>query len=188
MHLINYKLPPNNHLSLMNTCITAILVLLIITTTTSCDEQQHKHGNSEKVDDYYLTATIHTEAGAAIAVNGTFDLPAFFNVGKLDSNTKDLSVLVLGPRISKNKSVKIAPLAVLSFDQDSVKRQYLISKSELAGDMFGKDYLSFMSRNNELAEAIESWFKAQCSFSVCRNYNWQNPNSILLELQNIRQQ
>ncbi len=159
-------------------------LLLLIVLTISCDHQVSQNQNVVRNSGQQIRVKVTTPAGETLAGFEKLKIPTFFNVAAIDNNDNNLSALVLSSKLNKGKTVSVVPISLFSFEKDTTQLKYLVSvPDEVETNHIGNNYLTFMSMNNDLSQAIENWFKAQCGLTDCSDYNWTNPYQTLLELE-----
>ena len=112
-------------------------------------------------------------------------LPPFFNVGQFQlSDDRVVKALILSKRMKKGKRINVDPVALFSLKSNNVKLEYVVAIPHDNGtNNLTKEYDEFLTKNNELKQAVENWFKAQCGISYCQDFTWQNSYKALLELE-----
>lgn len=159
--------------------LAALLVLM-----SSCNEQVAHNQKVVRNSGQQISVKVTTPAGETLEGFESLKIPTFFNVATLDKNDDNLSVLILSSKINKGKTITVVPISLLSFAKDTTQLKYLVSvPEEVETNHIGNNYLTFMSMNNDLSQAIENWFKAQCGLTNCSDYNWTNPYQTMLELE-----
>jgi len=157
--------------------------LLLMTILGSCSDPKQEIRSNVSSSNKGLKVKITSPAGNNMERFPASDLPTFFNLAELENSDKDLPAIVLCSRMSRGKRLSVLPVGVFGFKMDTIQVKYLVSVPEdLKENQIGKNYLTFMSMNNELSSAIENWFKAQCGLVNCVDYSWTNPHKTILEL------
>jgi len=165
-----------NHLSVW-------LLLSLLLLLTSCKDEPNQVEIAKSRSNQLVNVKVVTPAGDPIPQFDRLEMPAFFNLATIGESDKDLTAIVLGPRLAKAKRVEVKPLALFSFVQDTTMKAFLVSVPYNSTNVeLGRNHLTFMSQNDDLSAAIENWFQAQCGLSNCKNYKWANPYKTILEL------
>ncbi|MBT8232939.1 MAG: hypothetical protein HKO66_05365 [Saprospiraceae bacterium] len=151
------------------------MTLLIV--ISACKPESPK---ATDVDDGIISTRIFLSAGEIYPIFNNLNVPTFFNIGKVnDLTSKNLNVLILGEKKSKGVKLSVHPIALLSFNQDTVHYKYIISVDP-SNKKINHEYNSFLLNDHEMQSTIESWFKSQCN--NCTEFNWTNSYKALLEI------
>jgi len=115
---------------------------------------------------------ISHQAGERLQESSQDHLATFFNLGYInngDTNSQ-CEVIILAPRLALKSKIKIKPLALFSFNRDSIIKEFVIAKpwknTSLKAD--------FNALDIETQLLIENWFQLNCAIGLCNNYHWSN--------------
>lgn len=136
----------------------------------SCDSSERKTTENKKSSD--ISANVFLSAGEQYPLFDNLNIPTFFNLGKVNSN-KDLNTIILDKKLKKGSKVNIKPIALFTFEQDTVLHSYMVSVS-VSNEKIKTSYNDFLMDNIKIQSAIEDWFDAQCGRDRCRNFKWEN--------------
>ncbi|NNE25341.1 MAG: hypothetical protein HKN09_00730 [Saprospiraceae bacterium] len=162
---------------------TVILLLLVFTYLQSCDSAQKQSHNHPESD---YSARITLSAGDLHPMFNSVEIPAFFNLGEILLDQENAyETIILGERVNNNSKIPVNPLALLSFEMDTIMIKIIVStQMGNQSELDTLDYNAFMLNHPYLTKTIEHWFMLQCSANQCRNFKWENTYKTLLELAN----
>ena len=170
----------------MHTPLKIICLTCFVLTFYGCSE--NKEGKTSPQESEGLISTkVSVPAGDIYPEFSELGVPTFFNVGTMEQK-KGISVayksILLGKRLEKGQNVSVNPIALFSFNQDTIQHNYLVSTYKPKNNnRIGKEFIDFMSKNNELQVTIENWFRAQCGFTSCDSYLWSDTYRAYLNLE-----
>ena len=148
---------------------------------TSCNNVNKKNGPIEEEE---IRAAVYLSAGDNYPLFNELGIPTFFNLGKVISGSDvDLNTIILSSRLNKGSKLNIRPIALFSFERDTIAYDYIISvnAAEL-NENIGLDFNDFLLKNYKTQNSIETWFSSQCPDYECRNFKWQNAYKAMLEI------
>jgi len=147
----------------------------------SCSKSGNKSRSSETKD---IRAAVYLSAGDNYPLFNELDIPTFFNLGKIITDSKrDLNTIILSERKTKGSKMNIKPIALFSFEQDTVLFQYIVSiNADNTVNKIGSNYNDFLINNHKTQSNIENWFSSQCPESSCKTFKWENTYKALLEI------
>lgn len=147
----------------------------------SCTSEKIK---KEKIQSGFLNARVYLSAGDINPLFNELNVPSFFNLAKVESTKgNDVNSVVLGEKKSKGHKLSISPIALLSFNQDTLVYKYVIAVDS-ENERISHEYNDFLMNNYYLQQSIESWFKSQCPSNSCNSFKWENTYKALLEVNN----
>ncbi len=147
-----------------------------------CSESRVNIPYSEGGD---LTAAIYLSAGDLDPKFNTLNIPTFFNLGKIvQEEGINAKTILLSKREATGNRIDIIPIALFSFEQDTIQFSYIISvpKADM-NSQIGRNYNDFLLKNYKTQSNIENWFSSQCPDNTCKNFRWDNTYKALLQLQ-----
>lgn len=172
----------NYYIYYMNPNVTLRLsILILIYFFLSC--------NVEKVTPKVkntggLAARVYLPAGEIHPSFNKLDVPTFFNLAKISSEKdEDINAIVLGEKRSKGFKLSIYPIALFSFQKDTSSFKYVVAV-DASNDKINREYNAFLMNDYHMQQAVESWFKSQCSDHECKSFKWENKYKALLEVSN----
>ncbi len=131
-----------------------------------------------------LSCEIIVPAGELYTAFAHLPMPPFFNIGQIRTETKTTEVLVLTSRRKKGERLKVDLIGLFGFRQDTMDRRYVLALPRRQGvNNLEREYEAYLTKNNDLKLAIESWFRAQCGLSICGSFYWDNSYKALLQLE-----
>jgi len=159
-----------------------LILIICFLLSESCQTDQTSPREHAATISTNYTAKVTSSAGEYLDDFSKPVVPTFFNVGILESDPQ-YKTIILGQRYREGKKVKVMPVAQLQFNRDTLPSRYLVSLPEgTEKELIADDYVTFMSKDSELVSAIENWFKTQCGFAGCSDFQWSSPHKTLLLL------
>ncbi len=169
------------HTPLKIICLTCFVLIFM-----ACSGKNEEKTSPQESEGLISTRVI-IPAGDIYPDFSNLGIPTFFNVGTVEQKMKPsvaYKSIILGKRLDKGHTISVNPIALFSFNQDTIKHNYLLSThKQRSNARIGKEYIDFMSKNNELQVTIENWFRAQCGFSSCDSYMWSDTYRAFLNLE-----
>ena len=161
--------------------VSKSFLLLAITLTVACNSPEQPKQEDVTTG---LEASVYISAGELYPKFSNLEVPTFFNLAKIESSdNRDINSIVLGKKKSKGLKLSVHPVALLSFNQDTILHKYVVS-IDSSNKRIESDYNSFLLNNYNMQTSIENWFKSQCFPQPCTSFNWENSFKALLELNN----
>jgi len=145
----------------------------------SCKNNTSKVINEEKGT---LNVQVVHSAGDIYESFNDVGVPTFFNIATVDSESDvGINSIVLGKKISKGIKLSVHPVALLSFNQDTLTHKFIVTVDP-ANSKIDYEYNSFLLKNYEMQATIENWFRSQSLKNECFNFKWENVYKALLEV------
>jgi len=164
----------------MNVILSAFLTLIMaICVVFSCNGPNVE---AQKEREGTFSAKVIIPAGDIYPRFNNLDIPTFFNVAKISSNSGvEINSIIFGEKKSKGVKLSVYPVALLNFTLDTMKYKFVISV-DANNTKIKTDYNSFLINNYNLQSSLENWFKSQCAPKDCNNFIWDNAYKALLEV------
>ena len=115
---------------------------------------------------------IQRSAGELL-VDGGAQLPTFFNLARIKNRLdKEVELIVLCEREEKNTKVRVQPIALLTFDLDTIQQNYVVAVRSTHSQLnsINLDLAFDLDRQKLVAE----WFRSYHSINHCSNFKWHN--------------
>jgi len=170
-----------NHMDHLSRILFPTILITGLLCCVSCSDSDKRSREAEPAE---IRAAVYLSAGDIYPLFNELDVPTFFNLGKVISGTeKDINTIILSERAKKGSKMDIRPLALFSFDRDTVHYNYIVSvPADQTNERIGVDFNDFLLKNYKTQNNIENWFSSQCPDYTCRNFRWDNTYKALLEI------
>jgi hypothetical protein len=155
------------------------VVFIAFCIVLSCNKPKAKFVNDQTGT---LNVKVFLSAGEIYSAFSDVDVPTFFNLAKVETESKiDINSIVLGEKKSKGVKLSVHPVALLSFNQDTIIHKFVVS-IDSENLKIEHEYNSFLLNNYNMQATIENWFKSQSIDRGCDNFKWDNAYKAFLEV------
>ncbi len=137
----------------------------------SC-KPDYKVKDNELEAGHGVEVQVQVSAGELID-NGGAQLPTFFNIARIENRLdKEVELIVLCERKEKNAKVRVQPIALLTFDLDTIRQNYVVAVKSTHSQInsINLDLAFDLDRQKLVAE----WFRSYYSVNHCSNFKWHN--------------
>jgi len=154
------------------------LITVLIPLFFGCDNTVRKSGNAMNADGS-IPSEIVVPAGDVVEGYDQLNLPAFFNLGKIELEKSVIQTIILAPRQKQGAELKVFPIAEFRFVKDTINERFLLTMP-VNEHQPKANFETFVTEHSDLISSIESWYRGQCGISQCRSFSWSNPDKLLM--------